>query len=137
MVINPTLLQPRLMHDVRECRAEVALTTKELRRSCENHFPRLFAFTHLRLLIQFKPIGLINLSIQHRQDNLHSWKTLGTEQMFQKMIHTMLVYLASNARKEDLCRVHAYIWLGREILAEAIARKELLDKLSITIAGET
>src|SRR5579864_5218642 len=54
------------------------------------------------------------------------------EQTAQKQIHHLLVHPASNARKEDVCRVHADIRLDRQILTEAIARRELLDEQSIT-----
>src|SRR5260370_29081485 len=52
MVIEGAFVQTCLIHNGGERRAEVALTTKELRCSCENHFPCLFTLAHLCLLFQ-------------------------------------------------------------------------------------
>src|SRR5579859_2011454 len=51
MVINTAFLQSRLVHDVGERRTEIPLLVEDRGGPLDDHFPRLFAFTHLLLLI--------------------------------------------------------------------------------------
>src|SRR5947207_7812877 len=47
VVVDTTLFQPGLAHDIRQRGAEVALAVEELRRSCQNSLACQFTLTHL------------------------------------------------------------------------------------------